>query len=180
MIFEVGGWRLSFLCAAEWRGRRVHMIQTEASLRGLRWSALAKQWSYWSRGKMRESSEHLNKLPSFDTEEGKQRAERWVPHRKAMEKSQSATKIVCSYLQLGSGKYAASSAGVMETEEEDRSWYELSGHVWLLPFGVSELCDCADRPGQHRLRRQKEEEETCTSYVRVIFLLLHKTLFTIL
>lgn len=51
MIFEVGGWRLSFLCAAEWRGRRVHMIQTEASLRGLRWSALAKQWSYWSRGK---------------------------------------------------------------------------------------------------------------------------------
>lgn len=177
MMFEVGGWRLSFLCAAEWRGHRVHMIQTEASLCGLRWSVLAKQWSYWSGGEMRESesSEHLNKLPSFDTEEGKQRAERWVPHRKAMEKSQSATKIVCSYLQLEGGKCDASSA-----EEEDRSWYELSGHLWLLPFGVSELCDCADRPGQHRLRRQKEEEETCTLYVQVIFLLLHKTLFTIL
>lgn len=44
---------------------------------------------------------------------------------------------------------------------------------------VCQSCVTANRPGQHRLRRQKEQEETCTLYVRVIFLLLHKTLFTI-
>lgn len=175
MIFEVGGWRLSFfVCVGQeseestgctwFRQRQVSVGSDEE--RWLNSGAVGAGWK-WERE--RESSEHLNKLLSFDTEEGKQRAERWVPHRKAMEKSQSATKIVCSYLQLGGGKCDASSAGIMEAEEEDHSWYELSGHVWLLPFGLSELCDCADRPGQHRLRRQKEEEETCICMYKSYF-----------
>lgn len=42
------------LWSAEWRDHRMHMIHKEASRRGLRGGTLAKQWSCWSRVKMRE------------------------------------------------------------------------------------------------------------------------------